>query len=54
MRNTAIPDESGTSTAYCNWITVKPGELPHGVLLEILDDNFRPYTFDDSTWGEMD
>lgn len=25
----------------------------YGVLLEILDDNFRPYTFDASNWGDF-
>lgn len=25
-----------------------------GVLLEVLDDHFRPYTFDVSAWGEVD
>jgi len=25
----------------------------HGVLLELLDDNFRPYTFDSNNWGSF-
>src|SRR5690606_788563 len=25
----------------------------HGVLLEMLDDNFRPFTFDAANWGNL-